>query len=116
LTGPVDIPTITDSTKIGVSLPVVTADGGSMITSYHLMMDDGMNGDFISVVGGENQVANLNRQLTITNGVVKGRTYRFKYRVRNQIGWSDFSTTTYILAANPPSKPPAPTYVSSTNT
>jgi hypothetical protein len=97
-------------------MPAVTADGGSTVTSYHLMMDDGMNGAFRSVVGDDNQVANLNRQLTITDGIVKGRTYRFKYRVKNQIGWSDFSTTTYILAASPPSKPPTPTYVSSTAT
>jgi hypothetical protein len=96
-------------------MPVVVADGGSTITSYHLMMDDGMNGPFRSIVGGDSQVANLNRELTITDSIVKGRTYRFMYRVRNQIGWSDFSITTYILAASPPSKPPAPTYVSSTD-
>jgi len=52
--GPIDVTTITDSTKIGVSLPVVTDDGGSMIISYHLVMDDGQNGPFTSIVGDSN--------------------------------------------------------------
>ena len=87
---------------IGVSLPIVADDGGSQIISYNLMMDDGQNGAFTSIIGGNNQVSNMNRTITITNGIVKGRTYRFTYRVRNQIGWSLFSTTSYILAANVP--------------
>ena len=53
---------------------------------------------------------------TLSQGVVKGLTYRFKYRVRNQLGGSDFSDITYILAANAPSKPPAPTVVATSDT
>ena len=39
--GPVDIPSVTSSSQIGVTLPTVTDNGGSMITNYQLLMDDG---------------------------------------------------------------------------
>jgi hypothetical protein len=58
----------------------------------------------------------MQRNFLFDQGIIKGYTYRFKYRVKNQIGWSDYSESTYILAANVPSKPPTPTYVSSTST
>jgi hypothetical protein len=41
--------------------------------------------------------------------------YGFRYRVKNVYGWSDFSPITYILAADPPSTPPRPTFVSATD-
>ena len=47
----------------------------------------------------------------MNSGIVKGYIYRFKYRVLNQIGWSGFSDTTYILAANVPSRPSTPSYL-----
>lgn len=45
----------------------------------------------------------------------EGKTYAFKYRVRNIYGWSDYSATTFILAASVPSQPPKPTFISSTD-
>ena len=42
-------------------------------------------------------------------------TYGFRYRVKNVYGWSEFSPITYILAADPPSRPPKPTFVSATD-
>ena len=62
-------------------MPVVTDDGGSTIISYNLLMDDGLNGDYVSIAGGNDLVLNMERFFTITNGIVKGRTYRFMYRV-----------------------------------
>ena len=45
--------------------------------------------------------------------VVLGRTYRFRFRISNIIGWSEFSDTEYILAATVPDRPiSAPTLVS----
>ena len=58
----------------------------------------------------------LELAFTFSESVVKGHTYRFRYRVKNAIGWSDFSDTTYILSASVPAKPPAPSYSSSTAT
>lgn len=90
---------------MGVSLPKIEDNGGSVIVSYHLMMDDGINGEFYTIMGLD--VNSLLRQFTITQGIIKGRTYRFKYRVKNNVGWTEFSPVTYILAASVPIKPPA---------
>ncbi len=78
-------------------------------------MDNGQNGDFISVAGDINNIS-LVRSFTITQGIVKGYTYRFRYRVQNIIGWTVFSPVTYILAASVPQKPPQPVVVSSSDT
>ena len=32
-------------------MPIVTSDGGSAIISYNLMMDNGQNGPFTSIIG-----------------------------------------------------------------
>lgn len=114
--GPINIPLLTTASSIGVQMPQVSDDGGSEITSYNLMMDDGKNGDFVSVAG--YPIDNLEQIYTFTQGIVKGNTYRFMYRVKNILGWSDYSDHTYILAAGVPSQPPppqlsdsAPTYI-----
>jgi hypothetical protein len=54
--------------------------------------------------------------MTISKGIVKGETYRFRYRAKNKIGWGDYSDIGYILAAQEPSKPNAPTLVSASDT
>jgi hypothetical protein len=38
--------------------------------------------------------------------------YRTRYRVKNIIGWSDYSPISFILAAIPPNQPPMPIIVS----
>lgn len=96
-------------------MPLVTDDGGSDITSYNLLMDDGLNG-VLSSYSGDATNNSLTTEFTISNGIVKGRTYRFKYRVLNQIGWSDYSDMTYILAASVPEKPTTLTVLSTSDT
>lgn len=55
-------------------------------------------------------------QHTVYN-VEKSKSYAFRYRARNQYGWSaDWSPITYIFAADPPSKPEAPTFISADET
>ncbi len=39
--GPIKISSQTNSSSIGVSMPIVSNDGGSTITLYQLYMDDG---------------------------------------------------------------------------
>ena len=34
-----------------------------------------------------------------------GLTYRLRYRVKNNLGWSDYSQITYLIAAWSPNKP-----------
>lgn len=53
-------------------------------------------------------------QYTITDNIVKGRTYQAKYRVLNGAGWSDFSSILFATAASVPKAPPKPTLGSAT--
>lgn len=111
--GPEDITSITNANTIGVILPMITDNGGSVIISYNLQMDDGKNGDFFSVAGDDYNIGLL-RVFTLTN-ITKGGTYRFRYRVKNSIGWTKYSPVTYILAASVPSKPLTPKIVSTSD-
>jgi hypothetical protein len=88
----------------------VTVDGGSAVLSYSLEVDDGMGGDFIALYGVSTN--SLSLTYTFINGVSRGLTFRARYRARNAVGWSDYSSTGYIIAAVAPSAPPAPVFVS----
>lgn len=78
-------------------------------------MDDGQNGYFNTITG-DDSVISLLRSFTITDGIKKGLTFRFRYRVKNLIGWTLWSQVTYILAASVPQKPPAAKVISSSDT
>lgn len=85
---------------ISIQVPLVTDDGGVIIDAYQVQMDDGLQGSFFTYYEG------VERDLMVGEGFVKsGRTYRFRYRVLNAKGWSDYSEQTRILAADVPSKP-----------
>lgn len=81
--------------------------GGSEILSYQLQMDDGDGGDFQELTGGEG-VQYLKLSYTVSAGVAEGVTFRFRFRARNAVGWSDYSPITYIEAASTPGRPTAP--------
>jgi len=49
----------------------------------------------------------------VTSGIVRGNSYRVRYRAQNFNGWGSWSDVGYIRAASIPSIPPAPLYVSS---
>jgi hypothetical protein len=76
-------------------------------------MDDGKGGSYTSLVGLTSNYLKLNYQLS--SGITKGNLYRFRYRAKNIIGWSDYSPVAFVLAASKPSAPPAPVYTSSTS-
>ena len=106
---PISDPLVTSSSRIKVTFAnPVPSNGGSAIISYELQMDDGLSGEFSSIVG--YSVNSLLTAYTVTSGIVKGREYRFRYRVRNSIGWSDFSDESAILAATIPSPPGVPKF------
>ena len=48
------------------------------------------------------------------DGLEPGKTYRFKTRAKNLIGYSDYSVEAYIAFGNVPNKPDPPTRVAST--
>lgn len=63
-------------------------------------MDDGKGGDFVSLVGFTSDYLRLWH--TVTSNITKGTLYRFRYRAKNNIGWSPFSETGFLLAASVP--------------
>jgi hypothetical protein len=69
-------------------------------------MDDGFSGIFNSIIGLTSY--SMVKHVEVSSNIIKGRRYRFKYRVRNQIGWSSFSEECFVLAANEPSQPDIP--------
>lgn len=52
---------------------------------------------------------------TVSEGIVTGKSYQFRYRVKNENRWSDFSPITVITAATSPSSPQAPTLNTATS-
>lgn len=115
LTAPVNDASVTNDQKIKVTYGMPLPDGrGSPITSIELQMDNGIGGDYVSLIGGTHET--LITSMVITEGIVKGREYRFRYRCKNVNGWSAFSAVTYIKAAIVPAIPKAPTLISATAT
>lgn len=86
------------------------ADNGSPIVSYELQMDDGLGGDFVTLTGFS--PSSMIRHFTVSQGVVKGRDHRFRYRVRNAVGWGEYSEESFVLAAVVPSAPFQPIFSS----
>jgi hypothetical protein len=80
-----------------VFMPIVSQNEGSTLTEYQLWADDGLQSQLEPIYTG------LNRTVQIT--AVQGRSYRFCYRVRNALGWSDISPISIILAAEAPEQP-----------
>jgi hypothetical protein len=76
-------------------------------------MDDGMSGEFVSLNG-----LNINSLLTTfttSDGVIKGRRHRFRYRAKNIVGWGPYSDDSFILAATVPDRAEQPYFLSFVN-
>jgi hypothetical protein len=84
-------------------------DGGSPIISYELIMDDGLSGEFTSLNGLTKN--SLLTTLTVTDGLVKGRRHRFRYRAKNVVGWGPYSDDSFILAATVPARAERPYFL-----
>lgn len=107
--GPASDAAVTNKERIKVTWAVITgaANGASEILSYELSMDDGAGGDFVALTA-KNGSEYLKLTYTVFEGIVEGVTYRFQYRSRNAVGWSNYSPVSYITAAAKPEQPPAP--------
>ena len=81
-------------------------NNGSPIISYELAMDDGVTGNYVSILG--LAVNTLLTQKTIDINIIKGRRHRIKYRARNSVGWGPYSNEALVLAASRPDAPPKP--------
>lgn len=100
--------------KILISEFTAAMDGGADIISYEIQIDDGLNGPFRTVLGGDGYT--LDTQILVTSDIIKGRQYRLRYRAINVIGSGPWSDLKYVIASTYPKAPPQPQYVFVDNT
>jgi hypothetical protein len=74
-----------------------------------LQYRDDIENQWVDLAG---QDDSLNLATLWTFPVIKGTYYEVKYRVKNSVGWSDFSPSASFIAANVPSEPNPLTLVS----
>lgn len=108
---PVNSPSVLEYTQTSITIQIETipdpSNGGSPVTGYIIMIDDGLGGDFVQVQD------SLDMSLTISN-LRSGRTYRIKYAGRNivydqnnmyecdHIQWSESTVVLTALRPEPP--------------
>jgi len=109
--GPAGDPSLTSAEQIHFTLGEIdSADpaqtGGSQILSYSLEADDGAGGSFRQLYGLGSD--SLSTQYLLREPSMRGKVFRARYRVRNAVGWSDYSPVTSTRAAQRPEAPPLP--------
>lgn len=110
LTAPTSDIAISSYSRLKIDYATIAVNGGSPILSYSLEIDNGLGGDFIALYGIDTNT--LSTTFTISSGIVRGRTYRVRYRARNVVGFSSYSPIGYLIAASKPLAPSAPKFVS----
>jgi hypothetical protein len=70
--------------------------------------DDGRSGDFTKLFVSDTVISTSYTDLQVETSL----RYRYKYRVRNVNGYSDFSSLGYLFAASVPNKAPTPVRIS----
>ncbi len=117
---PLTAPTVdineSDGTKLKIRISEFTdaMDGSADILSYEIQIDDGNNGPFRTVLGGDTYT--LDAEVTVTDGIIKGKTYRLRYRAINIIGAGLWSGIRYVVASTYPKAPHKPIYTFVDNT
>lgn len=104
----------TSSTSIHVDYAALSEaeNGGADIISNELQIYDRTVQSWVTIAGGEGAFSLLTSQVYSKN-IEKGETYQLKYRVWNINGPGQFSEIGYIQAAEAPSRPLGPIYLSS---
>jgi hypothetical protein len=93
----------TDSAKIVVDWSAISdpENGNSIVISYSLEYDSGTNqNQWTAVTGLTTDLTDLT--YVVTDGILRGGTYHFRLRAKNQYGWGVYSDTVIILAATRP--------------
>ena len=104
----------TNAQKIGVAMPplLISENGGSMILSYELSLYNITTESWQSLTGGSPDFSLLSI-FVYGHGIQKGEIYKLRYRAWNINGASEWSSFGYIRAAQVPSRPETPNYLSS---
>jgi hypothetical protein len=86
--------------------------GGVELVEYEVWIDDGA-GDFSANSAPAETVA-AGDTSAVLSGLVTGNTYGFRMKAINLVGTSQYSDVVYLVCADKPSAPAAPTEESST--
>ena len=92
----------TSATKIRITWQEGVSNGGSQVIDYWLYYDQGTD-DWVELAGSLVSIFSYTTTISLTKGV----TYSFKVASRNSVGYSEFSTTLAVLAAQLPDQPTA---------
>ena len=97
----------TSSSQIEVLYALLEGEltGGISLTSLNLQWDKGTEGVEWESLIGEDPLS-TSQVFTVTDNLVGGRSYNFRYRARNIFGWGPFSDYGTILAAKEPDQLP----------
>ena len=99
---------------------ITAADnGGIPIIGYDLQIDDGHNGPWVYVMGGNRSDNTLDTDVVITaqkHGIERGLLYRVRYRTVNEIGISEWSDTAHVRGVTLPMPPSSPEVTAFDNT
>jgi len=93
---------LSSKTSMVIDLTTITSDGGVSLTSYILESNGGGSGDVYSEEVGDT-TDSLLTQITLT--VVAGTRFKYRYKVRNEIGDSGYSPVLDTYAAVEPDQP-----------
>lgn len=109
---PVFVASSSSSSKITIDISDFpsSSNGGSEILSFEVQWAEGRAGSFVSLVGATSPFTATT--YSKSSDVVKGTTYRFRYRAANIRGFGDFSPELTVLAASVPQAPPKPQLIS----
>lgn len=78
--------------------------GGSVLTNYEIIIDDGLGGGFVTIAGGSVNT-HLDTYVMISSSeadggylsiIKRGLIYRIQYRAQNINGWSGYSPVAYV--------------------
>jgi hypothetical protein len=98
--------------QLELTLPEMAASetGGAAIIGYDMQIDDGLNGEYRYVIGGNRSANTLQTSvfLTAEDGLQSGLTYRVRFRAINEIGEGPWSDIAFVRAVVLPSAPPSP--------
>jgi hypothetical protein len=98
-------------TVLDISSFPLSSNGGCSTVSYDIQRDDGLDGSFQSLMGLSSPY--LMTTITIVHSsstpIVRSRTYKFRYRANNCVGWGPLSGELHVLAADVPQAPPPTT-------
>jgi hypothetical protein len=94
---------ISDETSITIQWSEPADNGGTPITDYQILWDEGLGGSFVNLGSTLNQ-----QEFTPEEDLITGDTYRFKIKAVNYMGTGSESDVISLISASVPDAPEKP--------